>query len=201
MNDDNFQEVTEDRLSKIEKDHTDIKLNQTKTSTYFSILGGVLALVSLPIFMVAFDMRSAVSLLTAHSETQTAALNKLGEKLDAITINGSPRTVDKIEVNSQRIQVNTHAIKEVDLRLRVIERGSSKQVSSNTDVVDGSENYHNPLISTRELAKLEDVNQDTIRRRIATGEYQVVKVGSGYEIENPYYNMPTVRATYEPERE
>jgi hypothetical protein len=196
MNDDNFQEVTEKRLSQIE-------LIQTRTNTYFKILGGVLTLVSLPIFMVAFDMRSAVSILMAHSETQTATLNKLGEKLDAITINGSPRTVDKIEVNSQRIQVNTHAIKDVELRLRSIERCSAKQVSCNTNIVnvDGPETYHKPLISTGELAELEDVNQDTIRRRIATGEYRAVKKGAEYEIENPYFNMPTVRATYKIERE
>lgn len=196
MTDDNFQKATEKRLSLIEQ-------IQTRTNTYFKILGGVLMLVSLPIFMVAFDMRSAVSLLMAQSETQTLALNKLGDKLDSITINGSPRTVDKIEVNSQRIQVNTHAIKDVDLRLRVIERGSTKQVSSNTNIVnvDGSENYHKPRISTRELAELEDVNQDTIRRRIAAGEYRAVKKGAEYEIENPYFNTPTVRATYEPEGE
>ena len=189
MSESEFQESTEKRLGLIEQ-------NQARTNTYFKILGGVLVLGTIPIFVVAFDMRSAVSLLMAQSESQTSALTKLGEKLDSITIHGSPRTVDKIEVNAGRILENTNTIKDIDLRVRSLERGTLKQVSSNTNIVnlDNSETYHKPRLSTRELAELEGVNQDTVRRRIAAGEYQAVKVGSEYVINNPYFDMPTVRA-------
>jgi len=188
MTDELFQESTESRLGLIEQ-------NQAKLNTYFKIMGAVLTLGSIPITMVAFDMRSAVALLSSQSIQQTEALNKLSDKMDAITINGSPRTVDKIEVNSERIKTNTAAIKDVDLRLRVIERGTTKNVSSNTNIVnvDNSEGMQKPKLSTRELAELEGVNTDTIRRRIAAGEYRAVKVGSEYVISNPYLEMPTVR--------
>lgn len=122
MSDATFQDVTEKRLGLIEQ-------NQARTNTYFKIFGCVLALVSLPVFMVAFDMRSAVNLLMVQSKSQTIALNKLSEKMDSITINGSPRTVDKIEVNADRIQQNSSAIKDIDLRVRAIERGSSKSIT------------------------------------------------------------------------
>ena len=122
MSDATFQDCTERRLGLIEQ-------NQARTNTYFKIFGGVLALVSLPVFMVAFDMRSAVNLLMVQSKSQTIALNKLSEKMDSITINGSPRTVDKIEVNADRIQQNSSAIKDIDLRVRAIERGSSKSIT------------------------------------------------------------------------